>query len=280
MSETHARNLNPAPRWLLFFAVAIPAGLAYVKWQPYWGKAFTASTTHSIGASILMGKSASAPAPSWDAALAYAIAYGNAIWKAMVLGLVLGSGVQALLPGDWVARLLGKHRFGSAVAGGLLALPGMMCTCCAAPVVAGLRRQHASAGGALAFWLGNSVLNPATLIFIGFVLGWQWTALRLVLGVVMVFGLGYLANRLTSEREATQAEEAAAALAVTPQGAPLRRWLTILARMTLQLVPEYIVLVLLAGRGPRLAVPDDGAGDRQPDPAGSSPSRLLSGRCL
>jgi hypothetical protein len=194
-----------------------------------------------------MGKSSRAPAASWGAALAYATAYGKAIWKAMVLGLLLGSGVQALLPADWVSRLLGKTRFGSAVAGGLLALPGMMCTCCAAPVVMGLRRQQASAGAAIAFWLGNSVLNPATLIFMGFVLGWRWTALRLFLGVPMVFGLGYLANRLTSASEAARADSEVADLVTTSQDAPFRRWLTILGRMTVQLVPEYIVLVLLLG---------------------------------
>ena len=233
---------------MLFFAIAV-AGLAYVKWLPYWDRAFVAASSHSIGQSILMGKAAHAPAPSWDAALAYALAYGKAIWKAMALGLLLGSGAQALLPADWVRRLLGKAPFGSAVAGGLLALPGMMCTCCAAPVVVGLRRQAASAGGAIAFWLGNSVLNPATLIFMGFVLGWRWAALRLVLGVPMVFGLGYLANRMTSAREAVQAEAAVVALAAAPQGTPLRRWLTVLGRMTLRLVPEYIVLVLLLGAG-------------------------------
>jgi uncharacterized membrane protein YraQ (UPF0718 family) len=125
----------------------------------------------------------------------------------------------------------------------------MMCTCCAAPVVAGLRRQQASAGGALAFWLGNSVLNPATLIFMGFVLGWRWAALRLFLGVVMVFGLGWLANRLTTAREAEQAETAVAALVAAPQPASFRKWLQILGRMTLRLVPEYVVLVLLLGAG-------------------------------
>jgi hypothetical protein len=97
------------------------------------------------------------------------------------------------------------------------------------------------------------VLNPATLVFMGFVLGWRWTALRLVLGLLMVFGLGYLANRLTSEREAVQADAAVAALAAAPPDAswhaPFRRWLLILGRMTVQLVPEYIVLVLLLGAG-------------------------------
>jgi uncharacterized membrane protein YraQ (UPF0718 family) len=246
MSE--ARTLNPAPRWILFFAIAV-AGLYYVKWFPYWNKAFVAASGHSIGQSILMGKADHAPAASWQAALAYAMAYGKAIWQAMVLGLLLGSGVQALLPADWVSRLLGRTGFGSAFAGGLLALPGMMCTCCAAPVVAGLRRQQASAGGALAFWLGNSVLNPATLIFMGFVLGWRWAALRLFLGVVMVFGLGWLANRLTTAREAEQAETAVAALVAAPQPASFRKWLQILGRMTLRLVPEYVVLVLLLGAG-------------------------------
>lgn len=245
---SQARSLNPAPRWILLAAIAV-AGLFYVKWLPYWDRAFVAASAHAIGPSILMGAAPHAPAPSWEAALAYAVAYGKAIWKAMVLGLVLGSGVQALLPADWVARLLGNRRFGSVVAGGLLGLPGMMCTCCAAPVVMGLRRQQASAGGAIAFWLGNSVLNPATLIFMGFVLGWRWTALRLVLGALMVFGLGYLANRLTSAREAARADVAVAELVAAPQQAPFRRWLSILGRMTLQLVPEYVVLVLLLGAG-------------------------------
>jgi hypothetical protein len=244
MSE--ARSLNTAPRWILFFAITV-AGLAYVKWLPYWDRAFVAASDHSIGQSILMGKANHAPAASWAAAQSYALAYGKAIWKALVLGLLLGSGVQALLPAGWVSRLLGGTRFGSAVAGGLLAVPGMMCTCCAAPVVVGLRRQRASAGGAIAFWLGNSVLNPATLVFMGFVLGWRWTALRLALGVPMVFGLGYLANRLTSPREAAEAETAVAALIAAPQAAPLRRWLSILGRMSLWLVPEYLVLVLLLG---------------------------------
>jgi uncharacterized protein len=255
MSDAH--SLNPTPRWatprlMVFVAVAV-LGLLYVKWLPYWHRGVTAAADHTIGSSILMGTAAHAPAPSLAAALAYALAYGKAIWKAMALGLLLGSGAQALLPADWIARLLGKHRFGSAVAGGLLSLPGMMCTCCAAPVVVGLRRQQASAGGAIAFWLGNSVLNPATLIFMGFVLGWRWTALRLVLGVAMVFGLGYLANRLTSAREAARAEASVAALAVAPPAAawdaPFRRWLRILGRMTLQLVPEYVILVLLLGAG-------------------------------
>jgi uncharacterized membrane protein YraQ (UPF0718 family) len=241
-----ARRVNYAPQVAIFFLLLI-AGLLYVKWLPYYDKAGVAAATHSIGKSILMGDAVRAPEPSLDAALGYAAAYGKSIWKAMVLGLLLGSAVQALLPADWIARMLGARRFGSVVAGGLLSLPGMMCTCCAAPVVVGLRRQQASPGAAVAFWLGNCVLNPATLVFMGFVLGWQWSGLRLILGVPMVFGLGYLANQMTSYAEMAQADLAVAELSAQPQGSAFGRWLRILAGMTLRLVPEYLVLLLLLG---------------------------------
>jgi len=234
--------------WLIFALLAV-AGLYYVKWFPYYHRAFTAESTHSIGASILTGKAASAPAPSFGAALDYAWVYGKAIWQAMVLGLLLGSAVQALLPARWVARLLGRHSFGSVAAGGLLAVPGMMCTCCAAPVVVGLRERQASAGGALAFWLGNSVLNPATLVFMGFVLGWQWSALRLVLGVLLVFGIGWIANRSVAPQDASSANARLAELVQQQEsGANIFvRWAGLFARMAVRLVPEYVVLVLLLG---------------------------------
>ena len=247
---TTARDAQSTPSygWPIFILLAI-AGLFYVKWFPYYHRAFTAEATHSIGKSILMGAEASPPAPSLSAALDYAWAYGKAIWQAMVLGLLLGSAVQALLPVQWVARLMGRHGFGSVAAGGLLAVPGMMCTCCAAPVVAGLRARNASAGGAIAFWLGNSVLNPATLVFMGFVLGWQWSALRLVLGVLMVFGLGWLANRLVTQDEARAASDRLAELAhrEASGGNMFVRWLQLFLRMAVRLIPEYIVLVLLLG---------------------------------
>lgn len=251
------RAPNPLVGIAVFVLIAV-AGLAYVKWYPYYNRAFVAASNHSIGNSILMGTAASAPAPSWSAALDYALVYGKAIWQAMVLGLLLGSAVQALLPPRWIAKALGGAGFGSVFVGGMMSLPGMMCSCCAAPVVAGLRERQASPGGAVAFWLGNSVLNPATLVFMGLVLGWHWAGLRLVLGIGMVFGLGYLINRMVSPAEAAGARERTAHLLEGNADDPalsagdywkqaFTRWGQILWRMTIRLVPEYIVLVLLLG---------------------------------
>src|SRR5271167_4711116 len=125
MANPHDARSQPSYGWPIFILLAI-AGLFYVKWFPYYHRAFTAEATHSIGKSILMGRAASPPAPSLRAALDYAWAYGKAIWQAMVLGLLLGSAIQALLPMQWVARLLGRHGFGSVAVGGALGLPGMM----------------------------------------------------------------------------------------------------------------------------------------------------------
>jgi uncharacterized protein len=233
--------------WIIFLLIAV-LGLYYVKWSPYWYRAFTAASTHSIGSSILMGNATSPPPPGWDSAVGYAWAYGKAIWQAMALGLLMGSAVQALLPAEWVLRWLGRAGGGSVLRGAVLAVPGMMCTCCAAPVVVGLRKADASAGAAIAFWLGNSVLNPATLVFIGFVLGWQWTALRFALGIAAVLGLGLAASRMSSPQEAAAANRQLAELRQASSGSgPFMRWWAILWRMAVRLIPEYVILILLIG---------------------------------
>ncbi len=106
-------------------AIAL-AGLYYVKWNPYFHRTFVAAASHSIGASIVSGKAAAAPAPSLAAAAGYAWAYGKAIWQAMVLGLLLGAGVQAVVPRDWLARVLGHVRFKGVALAGLASVPSMM----------------------------------------------------------------------------------------------------------------------------------------------------------
>jgi len=188
------------------------------------------------------------PAPSLHAALDYGLAYGKSIWKAMVLGLLVGSAVQALLPRRWIASALGKSGLGTVVVGGIVSLPMMMCTCCAAPVVTGLRECRATAGAAIAFWLGNTVLNPATLVFTGFVLGWNWSIFRLAIGVLMVFGLGFLANHLAGSEESVAIPENSDADLVGEQyEVSFKRWLAVLFRMAIRLIPEYLVLVLALG---------------------------------
>ena len=240
---TQLASSAPAARFAwwkpLLFLVVVVIGLWYVKWQPYYGKAFTAAETHSIGKSIL----ANAADSPWRAALDYAMVYFLAVWKAAVLGVILGSLVQVLIPRNWLLRLMGNSRFGSTLIGTGLGLPGMMCTCCAAPVAAGLRQSQVSSGAAMAFWLANPLLNPATLIFMGFVLGWHFAAIRLVAGLIMVLGIASLVQRSVPDNRV-----AAPLVATAGSEKPfLTRWLGVMWRLFWNTIPLYIVAVLLLG---------------------------------
>jgi len=227
----------------LFLLVAC-VGLYYVKWSPYYLKAFVAADSHNIGSSIL-NDAQTAPL---TAALAYAKVYFLAIWKAAVLAVILGSLLQVLIPRDWLLRLFGQAGFASTLRGGLFALPGMMCSCCAAPVAAGMRRQSVSVGAALAFWIGNPVLNPATLVFMGFVLGWGFTALRLVAGIVLVFGVSMVAQRIARPDTLPEAAVEAVAEASTADAQPfLIRWGRTLWQLFWSTIPVYVLAVLVLG---------------------------------
>lgn len=244
-------------RWfiasIVFLVIAV-AGLFWAKWNPYFHKAFTAATTHAIGSSTISGNDAAAPDPSWGAAWHFSLGYFKSIWQAFIVGILLASLVQVLVPRDWIQRVLGKTSYGSTVLAGVSALPGMMCTCCSAPLVVGLRRQQSSVAAAVAFWFGNTALNPAVLIFMFFVLGWQFTLLRLVVGVILVFGLSYVVGKMVRNKE--DAVEVVAQTTAASNGKDTKddpkeslfiRWLKSLSTMSMAIIPAYIISVFVLG---------------------------------
>lgn len=246
--QPHHFNKRKAALFTILFLIIAIAGLSYVKWWPYYEKAFKAATEHSIGSSIL-GADVSGPV-SWSGALDYAAAYFKSVWKAAVLGILLGSLVQVLIPAQWLYKVLGSNRFKSTFLGGIVSLPGMMCTCCAAPIATGLRKRNVSVGASLAFWIGNPVLNPATLIFMTFVLSWKFTVLRLIFGILLTFGVSYFANRLAKGKEVpapAELEQAEAGAGLKDERPFALRWLNSLGMMILNVVPAYLLSVLLLG---------------------------------
>lgn len=107
-----------------------------------------------------------------------------------------------------------------------------------------------SAGSALAFLLGNPVLNPAVMIFMGFVLGWQFTGLRIVFGLLMVAAVVAMANRLEPQQLQTAAHTFEPAPIENPQrsGATLAMaWLRELWNEIVMIVPGYVAIVLVLG---------------------------------
>ncbi|HEY9084399.1 MAG TPA: permease [Candidatus Tyrphobacter sp.] len=223
------------------------AGLAYVKWIPSYAKALTALSHHTLGGSIVSGMASAPPALGLAAAWQYALAYYGLIWQALALALVLGASVQVLVPRRWIHRLFGRDDFRSIAIAGAFSLGGMMCTCCTAPIALGLRRQHASAGSAMALLLGNPVLNPAVLFFIAAVLGWQLMLVRLLVGIALVFGVATLANRWFPQPRDMRIEDAPIENARESGWDLMRDWLKLLWWEIYTILPGYIAIVFLLG---------------------------------
>lgn len=114
----------------------------------------------------------------------------------------------------------------------------------------GLRKNGCSIGAALAYWIGNPILNPATMVFMGFVLGWRWVGLRLAVGMLLVFGVAYFVQRFV--RPESVPEDAELRVDQAPHGdvrdgSIWTRWARALWQLSVGLIPEYVVLVLLLG---------------------------------
>lgn len=238
------------------FAVVALAGLTWAKWDPYWHKLVHVLATASLGPSILTGQAKAPPAPSWHAAVSYATSYAKSIWIALAAALLIAASVEAFLPRRWLLAVLqrGRSRLAGSAAGGLLALPCMMCTCCTAPLTVSIRRQGVPVSSALAYWVGNPMLNPAVLAFLAIVLPWQWVTVRLLVGVALVVGVTSLVGGLDARRGREPVVDAMPA----PTGATdldgptnltgaARRFVVALGRLSVTLLPEYAVVVLALG---------------------------------
>src|SRR5919107_603655 len=249
-------SVRPGRRIELLAGCAVVLGTAallwWAKWAPYSVKVPVVAASHDAGDSILTGGADAPPHASLAAGWEFARTYFLAIWPALVSGLVIAAAVQVLLPSSWLRRTLGNS--GGGLRGGLLALPTLMCSCCAAPVALGLRRARVGVPAALGFWLGNPALNPVVLVLAAFVLPWPWVLLRGAMGVFIVAAALLAARRWTDRTVAAASAETTAA--VDPAGAvaapSLRRFVRTLGGLAIRLLPEYVVVVVALGalRGP------------------------------
>lgn len=227
----------------LSFLIITLVSLYFVKWNPYYAKIFVVAAKGMMGPSIISDQGV-LPPPGWQGALSYSLMYFSAVWKAALVGILLGSLVQVLIPRLWVAKFMGDASPKSLFAALISSLPGMMCTCCAAPVAVGLRKAGASLGAATAFFLGNPVLNPATLIFMGFVLGWDWAVFRFVAGLAMVLFCASVIGYCFKDRPAVSAK----LMRVEEEsGFWLVDWMKALKELIWDTIPPYLVVVFVLG---------------------------------
>lgn len=229
---------------LTILVVLLGVGLTWSKWLPYWDRAQTMSETSIWEGAPLFD--VAGPAMSVSGAWDFTLAYFLAVWKALVVALLVAAAIDALVPRDWLLRVMNRrHAATQSLVGATLSLPSMMCTCCAAPVAAGLRRTGVTRSAALAYWVGNPLLNPAVLLFLALVLPWQYLGVRLVVGLLIAVGASALIGTWIAGRGrevAVPQPDEPAELSSMP-----RRYLRSLSRFTLILVPEHLVLVFVIG---------------------------------
>ena len=176
-------------------AMTLVVGLAWAKWLPYAAKAQSMLGTHQWDGSSVLDVGGSAP--SLSGAWTFMLTYTDAVWKALVVSLLVAAGTDALISRRWLQGFLGRGgRWRQASTGALTSVPSMMCTCCTAPVTVTLRRAGVPRTAVLAHWLGNPLLNPAVLAFLFLVAPWQWGATRLLVGLVVVLGVGAVIGAL------------------------------------------------------------------------------------
>jgi hypothetical protein len=182
------------------------------------------------------------------AATSFFHVYLASIWPALVAALLISASVQALVPRSWLTRLLNRRwQASSALAGGIASMPSMMCTCCAAPVAVTLRRSGVTQAAAIAYWLGNPLLNPAVVVFLLFVAPWQWTLTRLVIGTATVIGVATLVGFITGRIEHVEPPTASPLMQNEDSDHAGRRFVKALLRLCLILLPEYVIMVLVIG---------------------------------
>ncbi|HIZ98654.1 MAG TPA: permease [Candidatus Janibacter merdipullorum] len=228
-------------------AAVVVIGLTWAKWQPYLMKIDGLVDSRAWDGGALVDLARDAPT-WWQGAWDFTLAYTDAVWKALLVGLLIAAAIDALVPRERLRRVLaGRNSTTGAAIAGAASLPGMMCTCCASPVAVSLRRSGVPVSSVVAFWLGNPVLNPAVLVFLALVGPWEWAVTRLVVGIALVLGAATLAGWLVPGR---RVDPATADLAPTEEDAArpsLARFVRSLVRFSVTLVPEYLVLVMLVG---------------------------------
>ncbi len=247
--------LAPAPRRRLLpgligigaFVIIAAAGLWWAKWSPY-GNKLAELLSHPVwsGGVMLNEAGAARSAPSLSGAWAFTKAYFDDIWPGFLAALGIAAATETLIPRRWLLRLLAKRSEArGSLIGGLCALPSLMCTCCTAPIAVTLRRDGVPTSAALAYWIGNPVLNPAVLAFLAVVAPWQWVLTRIIVGLALVFAGTALVARF-ADRTPHREIELPPVRTVDPREAPVS-FGRALAKLFVRLAPTYFVVIFLTG---------------------------------
>ncbi|MEW6026000.1 MAG: permease [Planctomycetota bacterium] len=182
--------------------------------------------------------------PEWQQPFYYTLDYINSFWFALLLAILIGSASVVFLSG-FIGRNLKGNGFRHYLSGMLMGLPNMFCSCCAVGIFIALRRAGASLGPALAFLLTAPTLNVLVLVFAFSTLPFKLVLSRLVLGLVVVFGVSALVAKLFPDKaiddKADDIRPLPGPTGAEPIGYLLKQWLACTWDITKKVGPILVL---------------------------------------
>lgn len=130
--------------------------------------------------------------PLWLVPFLTMVNYLDDTWLATLIGVLMSGAFLVFLP-RLLKGVLGSGGITGHLGGAVLALPNMFCSCCTAPVAAGIHRGGAAMGPTLAFFVAAPSLNITTLTLAFVLLPPDLAAARIGAGLVAALGLSYVA---------------------------------------------------------------------------------------
>jgi uncharacterized membrane protein YraQ (UPF0718 family) len=173
--------------------------------------------------------------------VARSVNYFSVIWPALLFGILISGAVRVLDPPRWLARAMGRGRVRSQLAAGLAGAPLMLCSCCVAPMFAGVYERSSKLGPSLALMLAAPALNPAALILTFMLFDYRLATTRLGLSACAVFFTGALIERFIQVKPSS-------CIATSPEVTRdlLLRFLGSGAEVAVRTVPPIVIGVLIS----------------------------------
>jgi len=142
-----------------------------------------------------------------NAVVEYASAH---VLTCLVPAFFIAGAMSALIPKESVIKYLGKDvpkykAYPLAVITGLLLA---VCSCTVLPLFAGIKKNGAGIGPALAFLYTAPATNLLAIIFTGSVLGWDFALARIILSVIFAILIGIIIAHVFRKYDALEEKNA------------------------------------------------------------------------
>jgi len=136
-------------------------------------------------------------APVWLIPFYTAINYLNTTWETTLVAMLIAGTLQTFLHAPLLRLLKTQTGWRAYFAGIALGIPNVLCTCCTAPLFAGLYKKGAPFSTALATFITAPSLNLIVLLLALVFLPLPLAVARIVLGLIAAITVPYFTAKLS-----------------------------------------------------------------------------------